>query len=149
MKLVQCSYEHILAIQPRVRGEAKDLDPNQFIGMAQQFSQIGASYAAVGDSGKVYGIGGVFPTHHGTGHVWMCLTDDLKGYGLWCAKAFKAQLKVIMDYYGLWRVQGDVLASRPEWLRWAKIMGFEEEGVMRKYGVNGQDFIRVAKVNYE
>ena len=49
--------------------------------------------------------------------------------------------------HGLWRGQAACRANWPEALRFAKFMGFEEEGLMKKYGQNGEDFIRVAKFN--
>ena len=48
--------------------------------------------------------------------------------------------------HGLWRVQAACRANWPEALRFAKFMGFEEEGLMKKYGQQGEDFIRVAKL---
>jgi hypothetical protein len=44
-------------------------------------------------------------------------------------------------------VQAACRANWPEALRFAKFMGFKEEGLMKKYGQQGEDFIRVAKFN--
>ena len=46
----------------------------------------------------------------------------------------------------LWRVQGVCKADWPAARRFARLMGFEEEGLMRKYGPEQADYMRIAKV---
>jgi hypothetical protein len=46
----------------------------------------------------------------------------------------------------LWRVQGVCKEDWPAARRFARLMGFKEEGLMRKYGPEQADYIRIAKV---
>jgi RimJ/RimL family protein N-acetyltransferase len=52
----------------------------------------------------------------------------------------------VFNDLGMRRVQGAVSVNWEEAARFAHYMGFEEEGVMRKYGPDGSDYIRVAWV---
>jgi len=45
----------------------------------------------------------------------------------------------------LWRIQASVSASDTKALRFASWLGFEDEGLMKKYGPDGSDYRRVAR----
>ena len=44
------------------------------------------------------------------------------------------------------RIQAAVRADWPEAQRFAEFLGLENEGLMRKYGPDGSDYFRFAKV---
>lgn len=51
----------------------------------------------------------------------------------------------IMADNELWRIQASVSASDTKALRFASWLGFEDEGLMKKYGPDGSDYRRVAR----
>ena len=52
----------------------------------------------------------------------------------------------LIDEHELWRVQAVCKVGWSEALRFARMMGFEEEGTMRAYGPDQDDYLRVAWV---
>ena len=44
------------------------------------------------------------------------------------------------------RIQASVSADVPTAIRFAKWLGFENEGLMRQYGVDGGDYYRMARI---
>ncbi len=91
-------------------------------------------YTAVHD-GQVAAIGGLVPIWPGRAvmylrvadgitHQWICLFREAK-------KLIRQGLK---DYHRL-----EAQSEFPESERWLQMLGFEFEGVMRKYRVDGQD----------
>jgi hypothetical protein len=54
--------------------------------------------------------------------------------------------KAMDDAEGVRRFQMSVRADFGPGIRWAKLLGFEPEGVLSKYGPDGADHILYAKV---
>jgi len=52
----------------------------------------------------------------------------------------------IQETHELSRIQASVCASDVRANRYAQWLGFEKEGIMRKYGPDGTDYIRYARV---
>ena len=89
---------------------------------------------------------GLLPMWDGVADTWMLGSVKLhKHRSDFIRHAKGAMLSVFKDL-GMRRVQGAVSVNWEEAARFAHYMGFEEEGVMRKYGPDGSDYIRVAWV---
>lgn len=85
-------------------------------------------------------IFGSFTFVPGVVHLWGLISDDVRQKPL----AFHRVTRELLKYYEKTaaprRIQMDVKASYIEGQRWAKSLGFEYEGTMKRYGVNGEDF---------
>lgn len=46
----------------------------------------------------------------------------------------------------LHRLQAYIRSTEPAYIRWAESFGFVKEGVLRKYGPEGVDYLMMAKV---
>ena len=63
----------------------------------------------------------------------------------------KPLLDIQISYLGimadneLWRIQASVSVNDEKALRFASWLGFEDEGLMKKYGPDGSDHRRVAR----
>ena len=54
---------------------------------------------------------------------------------------------VIIGATNLKRVQASVHAEDHQAVRFARWMGFENEGLMKKYGPDGSDYYRMARIS--
>lgn len=91
-------------------------------------------------------ISGVVKLWPGVGEFWM-LTDDK------FPEFYKKEPKVFIKGIRHWlrglnyhRIQTPVRADFETGLRFVKFFGFEEEGLMRKYGPDKVDFVRFAYI---
>jgi len=82
----------------------------------------------------------------GVGEGWLIMSKY--GYDIPKTVARYADefFDVIMTEANLQRVQASVNALDPRSVRFARWLGFENEGLMRKYGPDGTDYYRMARV---
>lgn len=94
--------------------------------------------------GRVLGCGGVVLLWPGVGEAWS-LSAAADGAALVMTRAVAAGLAAAEADHGLHRVQASVRRDNGRGRRWLAVLGFEEEGIMRAYGPDGADFVRVAR----
>lgn len=92
-------------------------------------------------------VNGIQPMWPGVGDYWMFVDKD---FGKHFQKAPKTFIRIIQfwmnhlqDYN---RLQTPVLKGFKQGLRFAKMAGLREEGIMRKYSVDGKDYHMFAKI---
>ena len=112
---------------------------------AESLELPGWSFTVI-DTGHLVCCVGITEMWKGVGEAWFVgsarLHDKSRAFiRLTRSGIFEDTIKK----HKLWRVQAACRADWPAALRFAKFMGFEEEGLMKKYGHNGEDFIRVAR----
>jgi hypothetical protein len=91
-------------------------------------------------------MGGICPVWTGCGEVWMFGSELLYKHLKFSVRFMKGFMATVTTQLELDRLQCAVLASRPELHNFVKHFGFESEGLMRKYGPDGQDYVRYAWV---
>ncbi len=92
---------------------------------------------AVSDDADVFGIGGVMPDHEGMCIAWSFVSPKAARVKLALTKIvvkFLQQLRA--DYQ---RIECSCLITEKH-ERWLRILGFQREGIRRKYGPDGTDF---------
>ena len=83
----------------------------------------------------------------GVGEAWFIASNKIHEYPRKFIRFAKTDvMQRVIDENGLWRVQAVCKSDWPVALKFARFMGFEVEGVMRKYGPEGMDYTRVAWV---
>ena len=97
--------------------------------------------------GKIVVMGGAHVMWRGVGEGWLIMSKY--GYDMPKTVARYADefFDVIMTEANLQRVQASVNALDPRSVRFARWLGFENEGLMRKYGPDGTDYYRMARVS--
>ena len=109
-------------------------DPDQLIG-----------YTGVEDD-AVLACGGVHRLWEGVGEAWLMVGKEgyekPKTVGRYTQYIFQH----ILEEHGLFRIQASVSAIDSRAIRYAEWLGFENEGIMKKYGPDGSDYIRYARV---
>lgn len=99
------------------------------------------------DGEKPVAIFGAFFLVPGVVYFWGLVSDDVKKKPL----AFHKLARTLLNYYEkkqkVRRIQIDVKADFIEGQKWAKLLDFEYEGTMKRFGVNGDDFHLYARVS--
>ena len=97
--------------------------------------------------GRPIACGGVVHVGGGIGVVWVQVTDEARGYGLKLCRFARIAMKIVFEDMKFHRVQATVRADRPEYRRWAELMGFECEGLMKKAAPDQSDLYLYARVS--
>lgn len=90
--------------------------------------------------------GGVMPLWRGVGEGWVIASRRIFNFSLSAAKAIKKRADYICINNGIWRLQTAVRADYDVGLRFAKWLGLEKEGLMKKYGPDGSNYYRMARI---
>lgn len=113
---------------------------------ASELQQPGWSYTLI-EHGHIICCSGIADMWPGVGEAWFIASDKIHENARPFIRFAKGDvMKKVIEENDLWRVQAVCKSDWPEALKFARFMGFEPEGVMRKYGPEGMDYIRVAWV---
>lgn len=98
------------------------------------------------DGDTVLATGGVHRMWEGVGEAWLIVGKEGYEKPKTVARYTDYLFKHIQEEHGLSRIQASVAALDAVANRYARWLGFEKEGIMRKYGLDGSDYIRYARV---
>ena len=96
--------------------------------------------------GRPIACGGIVHVGGGIGVVWVQVTDEARGYGLKLCRFARTAVRIVFEDMKFHRIQATVRADRPEYMRWAELMGFECEGLMKKAAPDKTDLFLYARV---
>ena len=113
--------------------------------MDYQDNKLVIGYTGIEDD-KILACGGVHKMWEGVGEAWLIVGkegyDKPRTVGKYTSYIFQH----ILEEHGLFRIQASVSAIDERANRYAQWLGFEKEGIMRKYAPDGSDYIRYARV---
>lgn len=95
--------------------------------------------------GQVVGCAGVVIFAKGRGEAWALLSSLFYRHKKTAYRAIREGLGKIIDERKLYRVQGLVKPDLEAAKNFIKHLGFQEEGLLRRYGLNGEDLIMFAR----
>ena len=95
---------------------------------------------------EVSAVGGIHEMWAGVGEGWVILSKHAPKWKLSLARYAKTLFSSILATTSLHRVQASIHMGDPEAIRFARWMGFEDEGIMYKFGPDGSDYYRMARV---
>ena len=107
--------------------------------------EVGMSFTGLVNN-KPIAAGGVFYLWDGVAEGWVLATKEIYKYPIFCAKHIKQRTEIILKANKIKRLQTSVKADCDVALRFAKWLGFKQEGLMESYGPDGSDFVRFARV---
>lgn len=90
--------------------------------------------------GQPIAIWGITPLWAGTSEAWFMLEEKARKFAVTMTKIAKLFLSFKFQEHGLHRLQITVRCGDNRAYKWAKAIGFKEEGRMRKYAPDGSDF---------
>jgi len=76
----------------------------------------------------------------GMGTVWVYTTPLIEKHPIWFTKSIKNLLNAGTDLYKFERVQATVLKENVKAQKWIEYLGFEKEGLMRKF-IGGDHYL--------
>jgi hypothetical protein len=106
-------------------------------GMVEALKRVGHTIVA-SDQKTVLGVIGAVPTVPGVCEVFIVATEDQREHSIGFAKLIRKQLFTLRKEYR--RIQAVSVADEFHY-RWLSWLGFKAEGVLKKYGLSGEDMI--------
>lgn len=137
MKVEDFKPEHLtrMRLQPH---QAVSVTDTRYV---ELLAQSGECYTvSVGET--VLLCGGIAKGLWETGTLWAFVSADIGRHFLGIHRATARLLTLA----GLPRIEASVEVGFSPGCRWLELLGFEEEGRMRRYGPNGADHFRYARV---
>ncbi len=81
----------------------------------------------------------------GVAKAWAVISDKVQSIPLSFHKFVLYIISSYQEIFRLHRLQFSVKAGYTQGERWAESLGFSKEGVMKQYGINGEDYILFAR----
>ena len=139
MNIIPFRYEHVEAID--LQAAQKHVISHLCIEYLKRLEAVGPAVTAELD-GRIIGCGGVAFAGFGMGTLWAFLAADA---GSHFVRLHRVARRVI-EIPRLRRIEATTEACFTQGCRWLELLGFHSEGVMRKYGPDGSDHVRYARV---
>lgn len=89
---------------------------------------------------------GAFPQWSGRAVAWALFTPRAQRWARRVQTATKFHVEQIRQDLSLRRLEAPVEATDEAAVRWALVLGFEKESVLRSYGPGGEDYFMMAMV---
>ena len=105
----------------------------------------GMSWSADVD-GRIVASAGLIPLWAGVAEAWMMGGDVIGRHQVKVARQIRTMFDDVMKQRGLYRAQANIHHRFDKAIRLAEWLGFENEGLMRRFGVEGDDYFRYARV---
>lgn len=102
--------------------------------------------ATIMDGDNPLAILGIINHRPGFGEAWSITSEDVKKKPIAFHKAVLSLMSYFETYLSICRLQIDVKESFSEGIRWAESLGFECEGLMKHYDVDGSNHYLYARV---
>ena len=96
---------------------------------------------------KVMAIAGMFIIRDGVGEVFTIPTKLVDKFPFGYFKAIKQMAEAYLDLFGFHRLQMTIKHGWVQGRKWARKLGFKEEGFLEKYGPNGESEHLFARVS--
>lgn len=138
MNVITFEPEHIAHIDPQASQAAwVSRATAQYL---LNLKAMGPAFTGVID-GKPIGSAGIIRTGFGSGLLWAYLADS--GHFL---RVHRSALRMLDMFSDFRRIEATTECTFANGCRWLEMLGFEFEGVMRKYGPDGADHARYARL---
>lgn len=147
LQFVQATREDILSIQP----QASQDSPKALVYGKEAFARgmvpLEERAVAIREEDRCIGAYGLIELWPGVARVWALFSSELlDSIPTVLALHVKRDLKRAEEL-DLHRIEATVVASHQVGIGFLEWLGFEKEGLMRRYGPDGEDFILFAKVS--
>lgn len=116
--------------------------------VAEQYLRLplNIAYTILDPLGEPLAIAGGLFIYNKVMEIWTIVDKRVFDMPLYYAKAMKSLLDSCFKNFDVNRLQVVIRADQPWALHWGKFLGFTKEGILRKYGQEGVDYIMFAKV---
>jgi hypothetical protein len=98
------------------------------------------------DTKRVLGVMNGIRIHPKCMEVCMVVSKDALEYPISFFKEVSFMLDKHIEALGLTRVQATIRVGHPHLVKWIEMLGFRLEGVLEKFGMDGDDYMLYARV---
>lgn len=138
MNVITFEPEHISGIAPQAaQAQWVSRTSAQYL---LNLKAMGPAFTGIID-GKPIGSAGIIRTGFGAGLLWAYLSDC--GHFI---RIHRSALRLLDMFDDFRRIEATTECTFANGCRWLEMLGFEFEGVMRKYGPDGADHARYARL---
>lgn len=117
----------------------------EFRQIYEDYPNRGPAFTLLGKNDQPLACGGIFIQRHGVGEIWMLTSRELINNPVSAVKAGRYVMERA-DRMNLHRVQATVFINDNRGRRYVEAFGFVFEGLLRKYGPDGSDYLLYARV---
>lgn len=110
-------------------------------GIAESLANAGQSFTAI-EGDQVIAIAGIAMQWEGRAIAWALVSEDAGKHFLTIHRAVKG----FLDQCDIRRIEAFVDSDFEHGMKWMKMLGFENEGLMRKFSIIGNDCYLFARV---
>jgi hypothetical protein len=133
---------HYMSMKPDQLPSARAVSMDHMLEMQ---ARLGLAVTAL-VHGKPVAMFGCIILWTGVGEMWSIISDDARRYPKQLTIVAKEFSDIVTQSLSLHRLQITVRSDEPRALRWAEYLGFEVEGLMRKYSPDFEDTYILARV---
>jgi hypothetical protein len=112
----------------------------------ESYAKLGPAYAAV-HHGKPAAVFGCIPLWDGVAECWLVTGTNLPEIARPFHRVTKIMFDMFMSELNLVRLQVTIHQLNVNAVKWIKTLYFNEEGVLRKYGPDQEDFFMFARID--
>ena len=109
------------------------------------FALAGLSFTLLHDNIPLCS-GGIIPLWNGVAEGWVISSKRIFKNRIKSARLIKTRTDILCAANKIWRLQTAVKANFNTGIRFAEFLGFKNEGVMRAYGPDKSDYLRMARI---
>lgn len=109
-------------------------------------SESGLAYTGIDDDRNIIAIGGVSLLWPHVGSGWVLTSDLIVKYKIWVHRTIRNILDTAIKVYSLHRIESIILKKHKVSRKWAERLGFQREGLLRKYDSQGNDYWLYARI---
>lgn len=95
--------------------------------------------------GEIIGIVGVILNRPACGSAWALLSERITMHPIETTKVVRKLMELFASTHELRRLDMLVNGSSQRNIKWAKVLGFQEEGILKGFGDNGEDINIMAR----
>ncbi len=106
----------------------------------------GCAYTCIDDDGKIICIGGVTLMWKGVGAAWLLTSPIFPRNKIWVHRIIRDVVCEAIEVHKLHRVEALILEDHIVSQKWVNRLGFEEEGLLRKYDSSENNYYMFARI---
>lgn len=144
MKLVEFQFEHLELFDWREEEKRMYNVGSDFV-RALVNAEKGECYTAMHD-GRILVIGGIIKLSAKTGYAFTMFSSHAEKAPIPAAKLVKRMFSRMVEDMGLHRITTYNLIEAVRHHKWCEWLGFEKEGIVRKFDDEGKDYVQYGMV---
>ena len=137
MRIIPFEPRHLRRVAPQPAQAELALYRDWLADRLDPYALRGCAFTGLID-GRIVGCAGVRPMWAGVGEAWAVFSVEALDRPVSLFRAAARGLAALEDAQGLRRIQASCHAGHDAGARFLRALGFEREGLLRRYGLHGE-----------